>query len=304
MLLGYLTLFVALCISGIAAYYSIMGLTAIFAAAIIPIIIMGTILETGKVTTTLWLHYNWGKAGWVIKTYLIFAVGVLMLITSMGIFGFLSKAHLDQSVPSGNIAEHVSFIDEKIKVRQNNIELSRKTLSQMDRVVDQMISRTVDDVGIQKSNNLRKSQQKDRATLQHNIDITQTEIASLQEQRLPIVTQLRKVEAEVGPIKYIAALIYGESTDQFILESAVRGVIIVIVLVFDPLAIALILAATASIDWAKKDKVNNQPKINKSQRSVIPLHSVNTTYNDPMAGAILGEGFITEFNSQQKEPTI
>lgn len=258
MILGFLTLFTALCISGIAAYYSIVGLTAIFAAAVLPIIVMGAVLESGKVMTTLWLHYNWERAEWKIKVYLVSAVGILMLITSMGIFGFLSKAHLDQAVPTGDIAAQVSLFDEKIKTQRDNIDSSRKALTQMDSAVDQMMSRTTDDTGAQKSANLRRAQQKERANLQKDIELAQKEITKLQEQRAPLATQFRKVEAEVGPIKYIAALIYGDKADQNMLEAAVRWVIIIIVMVFDPLAIVLILAATTSIDWAKKDRAKRK----------------------------------------------
>ena len=244
----------ALCISGVAAYYSIVGLTAIFAAAVIPIIIMGVVLEVGKVVTTLWLHYNWERAPKKIKVYLTFAVGVLMFITSMGIFGFLSKSHLDQAVPSGDVQAQVALFDEKIKTQRDNIESDRKALTQLDAAVDQMMGRTTDEQGATKSANLRQSQKKERARLQTDIDDSQKNISKLQEERSPVASKLRKVEAEVGPIKYIAALIYGDKTDQSMLESAVRWVIIIIVMVFDPLAIILILAATTSIDWSKLDR--------------------------------------------------
>jgi hypothetical protein len=254
MLLGLATLLTALCISGIAAYYSIVGLTAIFAAAVFPVILMGSVLEVGKVVTTLWLHYNWERAPWKIKSYLVSAVSILMLITSMGIFGFLSKAHLEQAVPSGDVQAQVSLFDEKIKTQRDNIESDRKALAQMDTSVDQMMSRTVDDTGAQKSANLRQSQKKERARLQQDIDDSQKAITKLQEERAPVASKLRKVEAEVGPIKYIAALIYGDKADQNMLEAAVRWVIIIIVAVFDPLAIILLLAATTSIDWSKLDR--------------------------------------------------
>lgn len=254
MILGLITLLTALCISGVAAYYSIVGLTAIFAAAVIPIIIMGVVLEVGKVVTTLWLHYNWERAPKKIKVYLTFAVGVLMFITSMGIFGFLSKSHLDQAIPSGDVQAQVALFDEKIKTQRDNIESDRKALTQLDAAVDQMMGRTTDEQGATKSANLRQSQKKERARLQTDIDDSQKNISKLQEERSPVASKLRKVEAEVGPIKYIAALIYGDKTDQSMLESAVRWVIIIIVMVFDPLAIILILAATTSIDWSKLDR--------------------------------------------------
>jgi hypothetical protein len=120
-----LTLLVALILSTIAAWYSIIGLTAIFAGAVIPIIIMGSALELAKITTTVWLRKYWKRCSWIIKLYLVPAVIALAILTSMGIFGFLSKAHLDQGVPTGDIAAKVALFDEKIKTERDNIETSR-----------------------------------------------------------------------------------------------------------------------------------------------------------------------------------
>lgn len=222
MFLTYLMLAVALCLSAIAAFYSIIGLIAIFAAAAIPVAIMGTILEIAKLTVTVWLHEYWHRCKRAMKIYLVPAVGVLMLITSMGIFGFLSKAHLDQTVPTGDVAAQVALLDEKIKTQRDNIEAARRALSQMDAAVDQTLSRTSDEKGADKAAALRRSQARERGNLQGDIGRAQAEIAKLNEQRAPIAANLRKVEAEVGPIKYIAALIYGDNPDANLLEKAVR----------------------------------------------------------------------------------
>ena len=255
MFLGLITLLTALTISGIAAFYSIVGLTAIFAGTFWPIVIMGGALEMGKVVTALWLHYNWEEASYKLKAYLVPAVVILMLITSMGIFGFLSKSHLDQGVPTGDIQAQVSLFDEKIQTQRENIDSARKAITQLNGAVDQLLSRSTDENGASKAAALRRSQARERALLQKDIDAAQKKITALQEERAPIASTMRKVEAEVGPIKYIAALIYGETATQNMLESAVRWVIIIIVMVFDPLAIVLILAATTSIDWAKAKKL-------------------------------------------------
>jgi hypothetical protein len=244
----------ALSISLTAAYYSILGLVAIFPAAEFQIILMGIVLEVGKCVSVLWLHYNWDRAKVLIRSYLSSAVIVLMIITSLGIFGGLSKAHQDQAIPSGNIQAQVLLFDEKIKSQRDDIDSYRKALTQMDAAVDQLMGRTTDEHGADKAVALRKTQAKERITLLANIDQTQKKIQTLQEQRAPIASQLRKVEADVGPIKYVAALIYGNKTNEDMLEAAVRWVIIMIVLVFDPLAIVLLLAATTSIDWSKLDK--------------------------------------------------
>ena len=250
-------LIVAVALSAIAAFYSIAGLMAIFAAAVIPIAIMGTILETAKVTVTLWLHEYWRDAKLLMKSYLCVAVFILMLLTSMGIFGFLSKAHLDQAVPSGAVSDQVTMIDEKIQTQKDNIDSARRALTQMDQQVDQMLGRTTDDRGAERSNQIRKAQARERAALQNDIAKAQKEITRLKEERAPIAKELRKVEAEVGPIKYIAALIYNDKPDETMLERAVRWVIICIVIVFDPLAIMMLLAATESMSWIKRERLEH-----------------------------------------------
>jgi len=122
------TLLVALALSTIAAWYSIVGLTAIFASAVIPIIIMGSALELAKIITTVWLRKYWDRCTWVMKVYLVPAVIALAVLTSMGIFGFLSKAHLDQGVIGGDSIAQVQILDEKIKTAKENIESNRKAL--------------------------------------------------------------------------------------------------------------------------------------------------------------------------------
>ncbi len=260
MFLSYLTLFIALCLSAVAAFYSIAGLTAIFAAAVIPIIIMGGILEVAKIVTTLWLHEYWRQAKWTLKAYLVPAVAVLMLMTSMGIFGFLSKAHLDQTVPAGDVSAQVSLFDEKIKNERDTIANARTLLNQLDKAWNDIGSapdrevngRTVSSA--ERALTVRRQQARDREALSKTIEAAQARIVKLQEERAPIASQARKVEAEVGPIKYVAALIYGDNPDTNTLEKAVRWVIIMIVIVFDPLAIMLLLAATESLGWSRKKK--------------------------------------------------
>ena len=247
-----LTLFVALSLSAIAAYYSIIGLTAIFAGAVIPVIIMGGILEVGKITSTVWLHKYWHRASWVIKLYLVPAVVALAFLTSMGIFGFLSKAHMDQGITSGDAQGKVAIYDEKIKTSKDNIDANRKALKQLDEAVDQVMGRSTSEQGADKAVAIRKSQANDRKRLLAEIQTEQKTISQLSDERAPLASELRKVEAEVGPIKYIAALIYGDNADTNMLEAAVRWVIILIVIVFDPLAIALVLAANTSKDWDKE----------------------------------------------------
>jgi len=260
MIFGYFTLFVALLIEVVGAYYSITGLAAIFSGAVIPILIMGGVLEVGKVTAAVWLKNNWHRASIQFKLYLLPAVTLLMFITSMGIFGFLSKAHNDQNLVSGDVLGKIAIYDEKIKIQRDNIESARRALQQMDSAVDQTMSRSTSEQGADKATAIRRSQAKERTNLQNEIARSQTEIVKLNDQRAPIAAEVRKVEAEVGPIKYIAKMIYGDNPDANLLEQAVVWVIMMIVAVFDPLALVLILAAQQSIRWARGEDTETKPK--------------------------------------------
>lgn len=233
--------------SAVAAYYSVMGLIAIFSTAVIPIAIMGSVLEASKLVAASWLYRNWLTAPRLLKYYFVTAVTVLMFLTSMGIYGYLSKAHLDQAVPTGDVAAKVSIIDEKIKTEKENIDAARKAITQLDAQVDQTLARSSDERGAANAVAIRQRQAKERATLIDQIGRSQTQIAKLNEERAPIASELRKVEAEVGPIKYIAALIYGDVLDDTLLEKAVRIVILLIVFVFDPLAVLLLIAANREL---------------------------------------------------------
>ena len=280
MLFGYLTLFTALIISLSSAVYSILGLTAIFASAFWPIVVLGGSLEFGKIVTTLWLHKYWDRAELQYKVYLSFAVAVLMLLTSMGVFGFLSKAHLDQAVPSGDVAAKVQIFDDKIKTQRDNIDAARKALAQMDSAVDQTMSRSTTEQGADKAAGLRRSQARERTVLQNDISKAQKEITVLQEQRAPIASEMRKVEAEVGPIKYIAALVYGDNPEANTLEKAVRWVIILIVIVFDPLALTLLLAATKTFEWERGINILAPKKREEEYDNVVRYNSKDNTWSN------------------------
>jgi hypothetical protein len=297
MLFGYFTLIVALLIEVVGAYYSITGLAAIFSGAVIPILIMGGSLEIGKVTAAVWLKNNWHRAGLQFKAYLLPAVTLLMIITSMGIFGFLSKAHNDQNLVSGDVLSKIAIYDEKIKIQKDNIESARKALQQMDAAVDQTMSRSNDEKGADKATAIRRSQVKERGNLQNEISKAQGEIVKLNDQRAPIAAEVRKVEAEVGPIKYIAKLIYGDNPDANILEKAVVWVIIMIVAVFDPLALVLILSAQQSIRWARGEDQEPKSKDDEDSTYVSPLENL-----EPVVDQVdVPEEY---FNEPAKEPIV
>lgn len=253
MILAWLLLLTGLTISAVAIYYSVVGLAAIFSAAMIPIIIMGSALEVGKLVCASWLKANWERAPRLMKVYMTVAVIVLMLITSMGIFGFLSKAHSDQSLVSGDVLSRISIYDEKIKTSKDNIEANRKALRQMDEAVDQSMARSTDEKGANRAVSIRQNQARERTRLQNEIVAEQKNISKLNDEAAPIRAEVRKVEAEVGPLKYIAAFVYG-ATDETLLEKAVTWVIITIIIVFDPLAVIMLLAAQMTFGWKKKEE--------------------------------------------------
>ena len=172
----------------------------------------------------------------------------------MGIFGYLSKAHLDQNIISGDVQARITLVDEKIKTERDNIEAARRALAQMDAQVDQVLGRTDDARGAERAVQIRRNQARERTALQNEIAKSQAAIAKLNEEAAPIRAEVRKIEAEVGPIKYIAKLIYGDNPDANLLEKAVTWVIIIIVLVFDPLAVVLLLSSQYSFQWCRQQK--------------------------------------------------
>ncbi len=261
--IAWLTLLSGLCISAVAVWYSVAGLVSIFAASALAIMIMGVVLEVSKLVATVWLKQNWFIAPTLIKGYLLAAVAILMIITSMGIFGYLSKAHLDQAVPTGTVVAKVAIIDEKIKTERDNAETARVALRQLDTAVNEIMSRSKDERGAERSAQLRRQQSQERTRLNNDVTKANTAIAKLNEERAPAAAELRAVEAEVGPIKYIAALLYGDNPDANLLERAVRWVIIIIVIVFDPLAIVMLLASQYSFQYFRSQEQEQEPGNNK-----------------------------------------
>ena len=249
-MINYLALLVAIGLSAIAAYFSVIGLTTIFAASFWPVVIMGGTLEVSKVVAASWLYRNWNITPFSIKSYLVASIIALMFITSMGTFGYLSKAHIDQTTSSSDVVSQLAIYDEKIKVARENIDANRKALKQYDDAVDQILGRSDTEKGAEKAVVVRRSQQKDRARLQEEIQAYQKNISILNDARAPLAAQVRKVEAEVGPLKFIAELFYEKVDTQF-LDKTVRWVIILIVIVFDPLAIILLIAANIGLTKTK-----------------------------------------------------
>ena len=268
MFLTLITFISAIAISLIAAGYSILGLATLFAGAAVPIIAMGSALEVGKLVAASWLYHNWREGiPRALKAYLFTAIIVLVFITSMGIFGFLSKAHLDQVRPTGNNEVQIALIDKQIDQQELIIERAENTLNRLDKALDVYIAKEYVSRGLKE----RKKQKEERDFLNTEIKNAMDEIAKLTNAKSNIEIEQLKIEADVGPLKYVAELIYGENAkDHF--DSAVRIIILILIFVFDPLAVLLLIAANISLrQWkekrnAKKNKIEEEKKLAKKQK--------------------------------------
>ena len=295
MLFGILTLLVGLAISVVAAWYSIVGLMAIFAAAKIPIAIMGAVLEVGKLLTASWLYQFWDKTNTLLKSYFTVAVVVLMFITSMGIFGFLSKAHMDQTLTVGDNSLLIERIDRKIDREKVKITDAETVVAQLDKTVQVLID--YDRIrGESGAIAVRESQNEERATLSNIIDQAYSKIDTLSVEKLELDKEQLELEAEVGPIKYIAAFIYGDELDKTLLERAVRWIIITIIFVFDPLAVLIIVAANMTFKEAlgkpKKVTITKAADATKKEWSEIKLEQEVKEKPKPKKKEKVPEGFV------------
>jgi len=260
MFLTVLTFLSAISISVIAAGYSIIGLATLFAGAVIPIIAMGSALEVGKLVAASWLYHNWNSdVPRLLKGYLFGAIIILIFITSMGIFGFLSKAHLDQVKPTSSNNIKIELLDKQINQQNLIIERAEKSLNLLDKALEVYIDKEYVTRGLKE----RKKQENERNDLNTAINEASDKIAELTNQKAGLELSQDKIEAEVGPIKYVAELIYGENAeDNF--DHAVRIVILILIFVFDPLAVLLLIAANISLrQWRQKRAiVKSENKVN------------------------------------------
>ena len=266
MFLTILTFLSAIAISLIAAGYSILGLATLFAGAAVPIIAMGSALEVGKLVAASWLYHNWrSDISKLLKTYLFIAIIVLIFITSVGIFGFLSKAHLDQVKPTAGNQEQILLIDKKIKQEELIIARAEKTLNQLDKALDVYIDKEYVSRGLKE----RKKQKEERDLLNKSIDEAMEKIADLNNSKSSIRIEQLKLEADVGPLKYVAELIYGDNAkDHF--DSAVRIIILILIFVFDPLAVLLLIAANISLtQWKSKKELKQTIRFRQDKNSPV-----------------------------------
>ena len=278
--MAYLTLFTALCIAGVAAWYSIVGLMAIFSGAAIAIAVMGGVLECGKLLTASWLHQNWSRTPVLLKTYLTTAVFLLMVITSLGIFGFLSKAHLEHSLTVGGTNElQINNLERQVARQQSIIADAETVLAQLDQQVSVLIE--YDRIrGPTGSIAVRESQSEEREALNETINVAYIRIEELQAELSPLQKEALAIEVEVGPLKYIAELIYGDAAQNYF-DEAVRWVIILLVVVFDPLAVTLLLAANVSF------RQRNGEQITFVDEEVVkPSFDIETPKSDSPPSAV------------------
>jgi chaperonin cofactor prefoldin len=251
MLFGLLTLLVALAISTVAAYYSIVGLMAIFAGATTAIAIMGVVLEIGKLICASWTFQNWKTSPFTIRSYFIVAVVVLMLITSLGIFGFLSRAHITQSSPTALLEERIERIDLKVNQRQTQINRYQGRLDTLDDALQKYIELGAISKGLAKIG----AMDNETNLLKTKISTLETEIDGLTDKKYGMKTELNLAEVEVGPIRYVASMLYDDVSESQ-LEEAVRWIIILLIFVFDPLAVVLVIAANISLrDYRRERKM-------------------------------------------------
>lgn len=254
MKMKWLTLGTSLTLATTAAYFSIVGLMTIFSGAVIGIAIMATVLEIGKLVSAAWLHYEWDRINNLVRGYFTVAVVVLMLITSMGIFGFLSKAHIDSALVSDTYSLEASIIDTRIAAEQSKLKAAQDRIEGLDYVLE--TSQPKD------RNYVNGRQTEERNNLALTIDKAVDSIVQYSEQKLPIQRLQLEQESELGPVKYIADMIYGSNAKEYY-DDAVRWIILVIIFVFDPLAIMLLIVSTAAF---KRDRETpSKPLIDNSQ---------------------------------------
>ena len=272
MFLTLVTFISAISISLIAAGYSILGLATLFAGAYVPIIAMGSALEVGKLVAASWLYHNWRRnIPKSLKAYLFTSIIVLIFITSVGIFGFLSKAHLDQVKPTAGNTEQIELIDKKIKQEEKIIERAEKTLAQLDKALDVYIDKEYVSRGLKE----RNKQKEERDLLNKSIDEAMEKIANLNNSKSSINIEQLKLEADVGPLKYVAELIYGDNAkDHF--DSAVRIIILILIFVFDPLAVLLLIAANISLNqWRDKRDEAKTDTMDRALKRIEVLENRN-----------------------------
>lgn len=263
MIIAFITLITALLLAAVAAWFSVIGIVSFFSGQILLATIMGCVLELGKIVTATWLKHSWNETSWILKAPLIFIFVALMFITSMGIFTFLSKAHVEQGAESINNSSKIEFIDQQLiifKARQTD---ARGSIKQLDDTVNSLI--THDKIsGNSGAKTVRQQQKSERETLEKEISDEQKKIDDLNTQRFELDKSVKNFNLELGPVKYLAQLLY-DNPDQNV-DKAVRLFILLIIFVFDPLAVLLLVGANQTF-------IN---RLKKKQQPMLPITPVPT----------------------------
>lgn len=245
-------------LSGVAGFFSIIGLTTLFSGAYWSVVVMGTTLEISKLVAVSWLYNNWKRASRGLKIYLLTAILILMFITSMGIFGYLSRAHIEQKVSlSTGVGSDITVLQNQIKIKEDLIKDLDKQIMVIDSSIDKMLEKGQAKDSLKASD----SQRKKRDDLVNRKNSIITELSPLKIQMVKHNNDYKKIESELGPIKYIAEWVYGP-TDEKILDKTVRYVIVILILVFDPLAVFLLIAYNVSVrqrDYENLEYVEMRP---------------------------------------------
>lgn len=290
----WLTLFTSLSLAVCAAYFSIIGLMTIFSGAALSVLVMTSVLEFSKLVTAAWLHYEWERINNLVRAYFTTAVMILMFITSMGIFGFLSKAHIDSALVSDSYSLEANIIDKRIEAKQLQLDNLTGRLETLDYVLQ--TSKPED------RNYVNRTQTQERNQINADLDVLVQEIVKLNEEKIPVQRKQLNQEAELGPIKYIADMIYGDEAKTYY-DDAVRWVILTIIFVFDPLAIMLLIVSTGAF---KRDRLKMKPLVDENQIMRMDIDGNTTSKpnlrDEPEATTGGGESDSKENDSDNPEP--
>lgn len=247
---GILSIFAAILLSIISAFFSVSGITTIFSGAAISAGIMGGVLELSKIAATLWLYAFWKKAAKLLKVYFLIAISILVSISSIGIYGFLARAYVGQSVETTQIDNQIERLQNYIDREQNQITRSQAQLDILDDAIEQYIELNAITRGLQQ----REAQQAERAQLLNATLEAEAAIVDLENQIAELRDRKANLEVDVGPIRYIAALVYGEENAIGKYDEAARILILLFVIVFDPFAVLLMVAGNIAIEKSQKEK--------------------------------------------------
>jgi hypothetical protein len=244
MVFALLTLLSALSLATVAGWFSIIGITTIYAGAPLHALIMGVVLECSKLITTSWLYRNWEHSSLKLKLPLVIFTLTLMLTTSIGVFGFLSKSHLEQNAGTIDNGGKIQRLDQQISREKSIISDNDKVILQLDATINSFIGKDRADRALA----VRRSQAAQRKELRNSIDAAQKKIDEYSDEKLKLESEVRKLELEVGPIRYIAELIHRNEEDSSKkIESAVKIFTLIVVLTLDPLAVILLVAANQTL---------------------------------------------------------